>query len=111
MASADNPQSELHKHIIVVGAGISGLTAAWRLLDYGYSVRVLEADSRVGGRIRGFQVGERAVQMGGRWTGPGQDRIKALAAELGVNVVPNTLFSDLSLDRVGEHAEEVLERS
>lgn len=39
----------MKKHIIVLGAGISGLGAAWRLTEQGFSVDVLEADSCVGG--------------------------------------------------------------
>ena len=37
--------------VIVVGAGLSGLTAAWRLGWAGRTVRVLEAAPRIGGRI------------------------------------------------------------
>jgi oxygen-dependent protoporphyrinogen oxidase len=39
------------KHIIVVGAGIAGLTAAYRLQQAGHAVQVLEAASGVGGRM------------------------------------------------------------
>ena len=39
------------KHVIVIGAGIAGLTAAYRLQQAGYAVTVLEADSKVGGRM------------------------------------------------------------
>ncbi len=38
------------KRVIVLGAGIGGLTAALRLLQNGYEVQVLEASSRIGGR-------------------------------------------------------------
>ncbi len=93
--------------VAVVGAGIAGLTAALRLKGAGLTVRILEANDRVGGRLHGFKVGDRAVQVGGRWTGPGQDRVKGLAAELGINVLDNTIFSDASIGRAGEEAKQV----
>ena len=39
--------------VVVVGAGIAGLTAAWRLAAAGVDVRVLELDDVVGGTARG----------------------------------------------------------
>ena len=41
--------------IIVVGAGISGLTAAKLLKDRGHNVTILEASDRVGGRIQTYR--------------------------------------------------------
>ena len=78
--------------VVVIGAGIAGLSAAWRLVQAGRSVCVLEARERVGGRIYGFEVGERSLQLGGRWTGPGQDAVKGLARELGVGVRAHSVF-------------------
>ena len=43
------------KDVVVVGAGIAGLTAAWQLRDL--DTLVLEADDRVGGRIKSFDRG------------------------------------------------------
>ena len=37
--------------VVVIGAGIAGCTAARQLQELGFSVKVLEARSRVGGRI------------------------------------------------------------
>ena len=38
--------------VVVIGGGIAGLSAAWQLQRDGMPVRLLEADDRVGGKIR-----------------------------------------------------------
>ena len=40
------------KSIAVIGAGITGLTAAFRLTQRGHRVRLFEATTRIGGVIR-----------------------------------------------------------
>lgn len=42
------------KRIVVVGAGFAGLACAYELLAAGYQVRVFEARTQVGGRVRSF---------------------------------------------------------
>jgi monoamine oxidase len=70
----------------VVGAG---LVAARDLLAAGLSVQVLEARDRVGGRILNHMLkGGAVVEVGGQWVGPTQDRVLALAEELGVALYP-----------------------
>jgi monoamine oxidase len=71
--------------VVVVGAGLAGLTAARDLVARGRSVIVLEARDRVGGRTLNASVGGgQVVEVGGQWVGPTQDRIMALATSLGV---------------------------
>lgn len=70
--------------VVVVGAGLAGLTAARKLLDAGASVRVLEARDRVGGRTFSQPIGKAVFDRGGQWIGPTQTRVAALARELGV---------------------------
>ena len=44
--------------VIVIGAGVAGLTAARTLHDAGVPVIVLEASNHIGGRVRGFCEGD-----------------------------------------------------
>lgn len=74
--------------VVVVGAGLAGLVAAWELKAAGASVVVIEADDRVGGRTMTRRIDGVPVEMGGQWIGPGQQRINALAGELGVETFP-----------------------
>lgn len=75
--------------VAIVGAGLAGLTAARDLRAAGASVVVLEARERVGGRLLNEPIGDGVVvEVGGQWIGPTQDRIAALAVEMGVETYP-----------------------
>jgi oxygen-dependent protoporphyrinogen oxidase len=50
--------------VIVIGAGMAGLAAAWRLSRAGADVIVLEQDDRVGGRVYPAHVDGRPVELG-----------------------------------------------
>jgi monoamine oxidase len=71
--------------VVVVGAGLAGLSAARRLKRGGASVVVLEARDRVGGRTLNHKLGHgEVVEIGGQWVGPTQNRVLALVKELGL---------------------------
>jgi monoamine oxidase len=75
--------------VIVVGAGLAGLVAARQLAAAGRGVIVIEARDRVGGRTANASIGAgKVTEMGGQWVGPTQDRVLALADELGVETFP-----------------------
>jgi monoamine oxidase len=75
--------------IAVVGAGLAGLTAARDVIAAGASAVVLEARDRVGGRVLNEPIGgDAVVEVGAQWIGPTQDRLAALASDMGVATFP-----------------------
>lgn len=75
----------LEADAIVVGAGLAGLTATRELTDAGWSVVLLEARERVGGRLLGYALGDgQAVDLGGEYFGDKSTAISELARSVGV---------------------------
>jgi monoamine oxidase len=75
--------------VIVVGAGLAGLTAARKIRADGKSVLVMEAQNRVGGRTLNEDIGGGEVaDLGGTFIGPTQDHVAAVVKELGIGTFP-----------------------
>ena len=71
--------------VVVVGAGLAGLSAARKLAAEGKTAVVLEARDRVAGRnMGGFLSNGVPVELGGQWVGPTQDAVLGLIEELGL---------------------------
>lgn len=89
--SADGP-------VVIVGAGIAGLTAGHRLRRAGVPVRIFEAQNRVGGRmwsLRGFFPDDQVCEIGGELIDTGHTTIRGLAEELDIEL------DDLTLEEPG----------
>ncbi len=81
--------------VVVVGAGLAGLAAARRLVASGWSVAVLEARDRTGGRVLNQDIGDgKIVEMGGKWVGPGQHHILSMIQELKLETFPTYTLGD-----------------
>lgn len=77
--------------VLVIGAGLSGLSAARVLVAAGKRVLVLEARDRVGGRTQsrttdglGLEGPPSSFDLGGQWIGPTQDRVISISKHLGL---------------------------
>ncbi|WP_209330998.1 phytoene desaturase family protein [Lunatimonas salinarum] len=55
------------KHVVVIGSGFAGISAATHLAASGYQVTVVEKNSTPGGRARKFETGGFVFDMGPSW--------------------------------------------
>lgn len=79
----DEPR--LEADVIVVGGGLAGLTATRELKEAGWTVRLLEARDRVGGRLKGYSLGDgKSVDLGGEYYGDKSTMIAETARSVGV---------------------------
>jgi len=76
--------------LVVLGAGLAGLSAARDLTRGGADVMVIEARNRVGGRVEQVTLDDgRIVQVGGEVIGNSHTAYQELVAELGLTLIPS----------------------
>ncbi len=81
----------------IIGGGIAGLTAAWRLRQRGHAVQVFEASGRTGGKIRSERAGGYLIEHG-------PSALRAASPAL------RTLMTDLGLDQARVEADPAARR-
>lgn len=90
-------EAEGARHVAVVGAGVAGLAAAQELRARGHRVTVLEARSRLGGRVWTHRGLGAPVDLGAAWIqGARGNPLVRLAAEAGAETSP-TDYADRAL--------------
>lgn len=97
------------KKIVIAGAGISGLTLAFRLLQKGLDVTVIEADNRAGGKIWSDPVDGFLCEKGPNGFLDNKPKTLALCRDLGIEPVRSNenskkryIFSNKKLNALPE---------
>jgi len=88
----------LDADVVVVGAGISGLGAAYRLRAHGLKPLVIEQSDRVGGRMRTDRIGGYNIDAGVTILGRRYRRMRALVRELGLERITESVPFSLAID-------------
>ncbi|MFN3334765.1 MAG: flavin monoamine oxidase family protein, partial [Caldilinea sp.] len=100
--------------VLVIGAGVAGLSAARELQQLGYIVTVLEARNRIGGRVWTVRDPSRglALDMGASWIhGVTGNPFTALADQQGLATHPTDYDNNWLYDTNGAEASDALELS
>lgn len=82
--------------VIVIGAGLAGLTAAINLQDEGMSVIVVEAADYIGGRVRTYDLPVGPTNAGGQTIGPYYARVRDMAYRFDVPLINPPLRMPMS---------------
>ncbi len=75
----------MSEHVLVLGAGISGLIAAVTLAEAGRTVTLVEARDRIGGRIHTVREGARSIELGAEFVHGQPPELVDLLKELGLS--------------------------
>src|SRR5215475_14541784 len=90
MPSPSSASSSRSPSVLIIGAGMAGLTAAYELQRRGAHVRVIEARARIGGRVhtvRTFEDGQHA-DAGGELIEGEHEAVKTLARTFRLTLQP-----------------------
>ena len=87
-------QKYITTDLVIIGAGLTGLTLAYLLRQNGMSIKIVEARSRLGGRIftKGYDK-QQPVEMGATWLGSQHTKLISLLHELGLSTFDQKIGS------------------
>ncbi len=84
--------------VVVIGAGFAGLSAAYKLIQKGFEVTILEARNRIGGRVFSHPINKSenlVIELGAEWVGASHTRIKEFCDEFGLELFNNQFDTHL----------------
>jgi monoamine oxidase len=99
-------QMSTEKSCVIIGAGLAGLSAAYRLKKKNWTVTIVEARDRIGGRVFTHHFRENPelyCELGGEWVGNDHEAIRALCKELKLDLIKHQFeYSFAELGTIGE---------
>lgn len=100
-AQSSMPTATRSKRVVVVGSGLAGLAAARALVDKGHAVTVIEAQNRIGGRLKTDNGLGVPLDLGASWIhGVQGNPIAEVAQAIGAQMATTSYVSTTTFDHV-----------
>jgi monoamine oxidase len=90
MSKDGHQETPPEKSCLIIGAGLAGLSAAYQLKQEGWTVTIVEARDRIGGRVFTHHFRENPAlycELGGEWVGNDHDAVKNLCRKLKLKLI------------------------
>ena len=82
------------KKILIIGGGISGIYLGYKLKNAGFSIKILEANNRIGGRIFTKKIDETKIELGATWLWRYNKELLNLCRELNISLFEQNMNGD-----------------
>jgi monoamine oxidase len=80
------------KSCVIIGAGLAGLSAGYKLTENGWKITIVEARDRIGGRVyshRFHEAPDLYCELGGEWVGREHNRVRTLCKKFKLPLIPH----------------------
>jgi len=87
------------KSCVIIGAGLAGLAAGYKLKKAEWNVKIVEARDRIGGRVFTHRFRENPdlyCELGGEWVGQQHDRVRDLCKDFNLPLIPHRFDSSFA---------------
>ncbi|WP_158849476.1 flavin monoamine oxidase family protein [Algibacter sp. L1A34] len=84
----------MKKKIVIIGGGLSGLYLGYKLKKEGFSIQILEANNRIGGRIFTKKNDHTKVELGATWLWRYNEELIKLCATLQISLFEQNTKGD-----------------
>lgn len=84
----------MRKKILIIGAGLSGIYLGNRLKKAGFSIKIIEAKNRIGGRIYTKKINNTKVELGATWLWRYNKELLNTCKELNISLFEQNMNGD-----------------